>query len=1831
MRNLFPALIARRSSRRNRRPAQHIPQTVDVLESRLLLSGTGHAHNDQGPHADDPQKQHEHMALLDLVKHEYVTDSAIQSGDWDDPATWKNGRLPGDDANVLIPDDIVVTLDSVQEEVLRTIRVDGTLQMATDADSGLVVDTLVVDPGGSLIMGTAADPIPASFESKIIIADTGAIDTDWDPLLLSRGVISHGTTSMYGAETTSYVAVAGDHEEWIQNDDGTRSKNRSFELTSEPVGWEVGDRLLLTLTTHQAGNLHNETAELELESINGNVVTTATGLERNQFLPEGFEDRFQMQLANVSRNVVIESQNPDTNARRGHVMFMHSHEAEIYYAGFYGLGRTDKRNPLHQVDYLEDGRRDPESGKNVSGRYSVHFHRNGTDHDPAVLRGSAIVDNPGWSVVNHSSHVLIEDNVAFDTVGAHFVTEAGDELGTFKRNLAIRANGSGGQIDERREKQDFGHAGHGFWFQGAGTTVEDNVAWAASHSGFAYFTVGLKEDGVRVTFPAKHLPNPDLAGETEFVDVGDVPIRSFKGNMAYNTRTGLEVWKHLQDRSAHEGGWLGTSTIEDSHFAGLYHWLGNASGVRLPYANHLTFNDVTVVGGFGRGRGTGVSHNNKTGDYHFNNVTIVGWGTGIHMPAHGDNSVNGGHFHNLNNIHVSNTKDDGRLIEIKGDIDFNLEEGIVGDKTHNLGQLIKPYNINIGIRYDMKDRYLPRLFYRDIIRIGTVKYQNKQLYYHEQAAGHVPFADGTAAEYIPTEFIDKTNRELWDAYGLSIGGIVSPDDYIEDPHINGVIAAPAQYPPHLELTSQRFTRDLADHNVEYALAGVKGVVSDVDLAEGWNVVTTELDGKNRSVLIFGDLTPPEFELLEGTALVINPLDLPRGFWIRGRLTDNSNGMKHIHYHFRDLEDLPLLTREDGTKYIELEYEIHDYARNSTLITFELTVDPNAERFQDEGFNPNLPERTLSETLRALLGFKHIRLSQPVSESQPGRNVAPVVEAGGNGHADEGRVFTRRGALADADDDLGDLKLTVSWGDGTASEIVEIDENGFFELRHVYTENGTYTVNVVVCDDEQACGIDYWKVRVNNTAPEKVEVKVDRETIKEMESVTITGSFEDVGTKDTHRVLISWGDTKRNNQWVDVPAGQKTFTATHTYIDDREWTDKDWRTITATVYDDDGGHAGATDQVFIENVAPVITKIESSNTVERSKAAIRITASDVSPTDRLTYLWDYDNDGEWDDPFYQPHNSFGYAWYKDNGEYTVRIGVADEDGGLAIGYTTIVVDNVAPYRRNFSVGPADDFKSGPFVDEGEDALIKLVTFDKARESDSLKVEFDLDGDGVYESETDWLTSEKDHDLSTTRVYADNTAMVLRFRVRDDDGGVATYNTALWVRNVAPEVFLGNDLTLVAGESLVSSGHFTDPGADRWTGHVDYGDGSGRRSLSLAGDKSFNLNHAYSSPGTYTVTVSVRDDDGGTGTRTQTVTVLPKPVENVLVAQSSESISITSLTNSSPRATSAAGEQVSINASFADTSGAGSYTVRVHWGDGKTSETSQSNQGSVAAEHTYASGGMYEIRLEVIAGDETATASTTALVSGNGLHDGELHIIGTPGYDWNYASEWNGTVYVFQFEWGRSFKSATYDANDVELVRIDTADGGGGGGFWSGTVNPTSSILRGGSGRDFLSASGNTVIYGGDGNDFISTGSRGTNMAFGGAGNDVIFGGRGNDALVAGDGNDLIFDFGGRNILIGGAGADRIMSFFGESLIISGSTAFDDDANAIASLLSEWTSNRSLAERLANLTGNGTGDRNNGDVFLKLAETVFDDNAVDFIFTIGGQNRTLTSMIHGWLRD
>jgi hypothetical protein len=128
---------------------------------------------------------------------------------------------------------------------------------------------------------------------------------------------------------------------------------------------------------------------------------------------------------------------------------------------------------------------------------------------------------------------------------------------------------------------------------------------------------------------------------------------------------------------------------------------------------------------------------------------------------------------------------------------------------------------------------------------------------------------------------------------------------------------------------------------------------------------------------------------------------------------------------------------------------------------------------------------------------------------------------------------------------------------------------------------------------------------------------------------------------------------------------------------------------------------------------------------------------------------------------------------------------------------------------------------------------------------------------------------------THTFGDNGTYSVRLIVTDRFGAADTASASVTVTNIAPTVNAFAGATILRGETYTAAGTFSDPGADTFTGTVNYGDGTGTAPLAL-GSASFSLSHAYATAGTYTVTVAVGDDDGGSSSATATVTVVSAAV-------------------------------------------------------------------------------------------------------------------------------------------------------------------------------------------------------------------------------------------------------------------------------------------------------------------------------------------------------------------
>jgi ELWxxDGT repeat protein len=134
-----------------------------------------------------------------------------------------------------------------------------------------------------------------------------------------------------------------------------------------------------------------------------------------------------------------------------------------------------------------------------------------------------------------------------------------------------------------------------------------------------------------------------------------------------------------------------------------------------------------------------------------------------------------------------------------------------------------------------------------------------------------------------------------------------------------------------------------------------------------------------------------------------------------------------------------------------------------------------------------------------------------------------------------------------------------------------------------------------------------------------------------------------------------------------------------------------------------------------------------------------------------------------------------------------------------------------------------------------------------------------------------------------------------------------------------------------------------------------------------------------------------------------------------------------------------------------------------------------------------------------------------------------------------------------------------------------------------------------------------------------------MITGGKSDDLLIGHASRSTLLIGlEGSDTLSGGSQKDVLIGGSGSDRFSGNAGSDLLVAGFTSWDTSRQALRSIHTEWISSRTFGERTANIWGNGTGPRFNGENFLNnapppldtITDTVFTDADIDWL--AGGLN-------------
>ena len=701
---------------------------------------------DSGAHAQ------ESMKFYNLVPLAGATHVSVTNGNWSDPKTWRNGIVPTIGAKVAIATGTTVRFDVVMTSAIDTLRIDGTLSFATDRNTKLYADTVVVTDSGKLHVGTAANPIQDYVTARIQIADGGPIDRAWDPYGLSRGVMSGGEVRMFGKNVTSYVALAAD----------PMAGDTILRLASIPTNWKVGDQLVITGVDPYATDFGAET--ITIRAITGGTVAVDR-LQFNHNAPDGYG--LSIYVANLSRNIVLEADNPTIVAQRPHMVFFESPNVQIENFAVSGFGRTDKSKPVNDPVVI-NGVLQPGTGTNPRARYAVHFHHTGVDPliTAARVSGSIVLDSPGWGFVNHQSNVDFVTNVALNVRGSSFVTEDGNEIGSFDRNLSINSLGATWEsMQDRRDIHDFGYNGHGFWMQGPGVELTGNIAAGSRLSGFVYFTASSKAQ-----FDAVNLDDPSMAGGQKAVPVGSVPWKKFANNVAFATQIGLDVWFHQF-----------MMTDGDSVVDGFASWSSIHSGIALRYSGNITVANAKLIGDLEDFSGTGVATNSFVHDVTITNLAAIGFEVGVDVPVRRSTVVNGAMIAAVQAFQIEKGFDTIRSVAIIGQISISNPTALqLRGRTHWKVYLYEDFDFQDSI-----GRHPASYTSADQIVWAPYGIAVRELYFYEQAAGFVPFAATTAAGYVPNGYLNLNNFQLSRDFGAAFGGQIVPADAVAISGIRG--------------------------------------------------------------------------------------------------------------------------------------------------------------------------------------------------------------------------------------------------------------------------------------------------------------------------------------------------------------------------------------------------------------------------------------------------------------------------------------------------------------------------------------------------------------------------------------------------------------------------------------------------------------------------------------------------------------------------------------------------------------------------------------------------------------------------------------------------------------------------------------------------------------------------------------------------------------------------------------------------------------------------------------------------------------------------------------
>jgi hypothetical protein len=483
-----------------------------------------------------------------------------------------------------------------------------------------------------------------------------------------------------------------------------------------------------------------------------------------------------------------------------------------------------------------------------------------------------------------------------------------------------------------------------------------------------------------------------------------------------------------------------------------------------------------------------------------------------------------------------------------------------------------------------------------------------------------------------------------------------------------------------------------------------------------------------------------------------------------------------------------------------------------------------------------------------------------------------------------------------------LAWTVNWGDGTTDALAGTATGD----SHVYTTTGRYTVSVTETDRDGTYTAPP-PASAPTGSPFTVTVTDSPPTLSLQTPAGVTAGglaqlSGSIGSPDTgsFSLLVTWGDGSQPVSYT-LPAGD--FTVSHVYADAPAAQATATDAISAKVTDAAGvSSQPARTSIAVSDVAPVVTSLTFADAVtEGSPATLLGTVSEVGTNDAQSVTVDWGDGsqpttvavtptgtGGSDGQFTLTH-TYAQSAPTPPGSYTVTATDTDQAGlssaaattGVAVLHLPPTITGLTPSSASINEGSSVTL-TGTFTYAGSaDTHTAVVAWADGTSSAATVVE--SGGKGTF---------------TATHTYVNNLpgqadgSYVAVATLTDQDGASAVANTPIAVANVAPtlaQLTLSHPTVATGGTVTVSSA-ITDPGRDRESVVIQWGDGTQSTAVLSASGRSFTASHTYSvavpsgsSQVSRQITATVTDQDGATGTATAQVTQTAPVISHAFVAQ------------------------------------------------------------------------------------------------------------------------------------------------------------------------------------------------------------------------------------------------------------------------------------------------------------------------------------------------------------